>query len=194
MHHDENADGSVLTLELRRSLSELATPVPPPMSTILARGDARRRRTQASLASVGVALIAACAALTVGLTNTHGTTAPPGGGKVTRGPAYVLTSDVNGTDTLTLTMSQFFNPTSLQRALTNHGVPALVKSGSVCTSSPAPDGGVLSIRTDPPNTVTTFNPATFPSGTELFVGYSRTDRSAFITLVYVNSHTCTPRP
>ena len=34
-------------------------------------------------------------------------------------------------------MSQLFDPAALQQALTQHGIPALVKIGSYCSSSPA---------------------------------------------------------
>ena len=93
-------------------------------------------------------------------------------------------------------MGQFFDAAALQQALTDHGIPALVKTGTVCTSSPAPTAGVraLSIQTRTARTVTVFNPATFPSGVELFVGYSSTGRSAFTTLIYAKTHTCNKAP
>jgi hypothetical protein len=65
-------------------------------------------------------------------------------------------------------------------------------SGSVCTSNPAPTAGAgaLSIQARTARTVTVFNPAAFHSGVELFVGYSGTGHSAFVNLIYANSHTC----
>jgi len=127
---------------------------------------------------------------------------------------------VNGTDTLTLTMSQVLDPATLQQALTEHGIPALVKSGTYCTSSPAPadpvSAGVLSIQ--PPagsphetvpapsgptpsqvsqmaaHTVTVINPGAIPSGTELFFGYSSSDHAVFTDLIDINSYTCSDTP
>ena len=47
-------------------------------------------------------------------------------------------------------MSQMLDPATLQQALTQHGIPALVKTGTYCSSNPAaPDPvsiGVLSIQ------------------------------------------------
>ncbi len=207
MNHDESSDDSVLTRELRRSVSELATPMPPPLAAITAKGNARHRRTLANLAGMAVAVAAACTALALGLTgalgatpartsNALGSAGPSGGRTIVRTAAFILTSNVKGTDALTLTMDRFFDAAALQQAFTDHGIPALVKSGSVCTSSPAPSAGagVLSMQTRTARTVTVFDPAAFPSGVELFVGYSTTGRSAFTTLIYANSHTCSKAP
>ena len=82
-------------------------------------------------------------------TGTTGTAAGRSTGTI-RTAAFTLTSNANGTDTLTLTTSQVLDPAALQRALTQHGIRALVKTGTYCSSSPAaPDPasiGVLSVR------------------------------------------------
>jgi hypothetical protein len=62
---------------------------------------------------------------------------PLGIGHSQRG-GFILTSNDNGCDSLTLKICQFFGAATLQQALTDDGIPALVKSGSVCTSSPLP--------------------------------------------------------
>jgi hypothetical protein len=179
---------------------------PVTVSEVLTEQHQRRRFIKPFVALGAVA--AACTALALGLTGAFSATptrtsnalgsasAPSGGRTIVRTAAFILTSNVNGTDALTLTRGQFFDAAALQQALTDHGIPALVKSGSVCTSHPAPTAGTgaLSIQTRTDRTVTVFNPAAFPSGVELFVGYSSTGRSAFTTLIYANSHTCSKSP
>jgi hypothetical protein len=133
-----------------------------------------------------------------------------------RTAAFTLTRNANGTDTLTLTMSQMLDPAVLQQALAQDGIRALVKTGIYCWSSPAaPDPaslGVLSVRlpVKPPHvmvpapsgpapshlkqiaarTVTVINPAAMPSGTELFFGYSSSIHALFTDLIYTSSYTC----
>jgi hypothetical protein len=235
MNHDGNPNDTLLTMELRDALSELATPTRPSLTVITSRGRAHRRRRLAGLAGLGVTVAAAGTALAVGLTtalngaptrstNAMRSTAPPHGtGSSTgtiRTPAFILTADVNGTDTLTLTMNQVLDPAALQQALTDHGIPALVKSGTYCTSTPAPPdpvaAWVLSIQppgglpretvpapSGPPpsqvnqmaaHTVTVINPAALPAGTELFFGYSSTDRAVFTDLIDVGSYSCSENP
>jgi hypothetical protein len=231
MNQDETLNASALALELRDALTDLATPEVPPLAAITSRGRAHRRRRRAGFAGLGVTVAAVGTALAIGLTGalggspaqtkdavqpsapSHSTGTSP---RTIRTAAFILTSNTNGTDTLTLTMTQVLNPASLQQALTQDGIPALVKSGTICSSTPAaPDPlsiGVLSVQ--PPNglphgavpapsgpspsavqqmaahTVTVINPAAIPSGTELFFGYSSNNRAVFTDLIYTNSYTC----
>jgi hypothetical protein len=232
MNYDGNSNDSVLSTKLRDALCELAMPERPPLAAITSRGRAHQRRR---LAGFGVTVAAAGTALALGLTGafntapTQSTNAIRSTGPAhslgtsagtTRTPAFILTSNVNGTDTLTLTMSQVLDPATLQQALTADDIPALVKSGTFCTSSPAPpdpvSAGVLSIQ--PPagspneavpassgpipsqvnqmaaHTVTVINPAAIPSGTELFFGYSSTARAVFTDLIDISSYTCSDTP
>ncbi|MGA2305129.1 MAG: hypothetical protein ABSH29_13125 [Acidimicrobiales bacterium] len=113
-------------------------------------------------------------------------------------------------------MSQMLDPATLQQALTRDGIPALVESGTSCTSTPAPpdpvSAGVLSIQ--PPagspghavpapgyptpsqvlqiaaHTATVINPAGLPPGTELFFGYFSNVHAVFTDLIYTGSYTC----
>jgi hypothetical protein len=231
MNHDENPNDSALTRELRNALSELATPERPPLAAITSRGRSHQRRRLAGFAGLGVTGAAAGTALALGLTGALGAAPARSTGAIhaaaparstgtsagtIRTPAFILTSNANGTDTLTLTMSQMFNPVTLQQALTQHGIPALVQTGTSCTSSPAPPDpvsiGVLSLQ--PPagspqapvpvssgptpselnqiaaRTVTVINPAAIPSGTELFFGYSTSAHALFTDLIYTSSYTC----
>ena len=161
MNHGENPDDSVLILELREALSELATPGRPPLAAIARRGRTHQRWRLAGFAAVGVAVAAAGTALALGLTGALGaaparstgatrTAAPVRSGGTIRTAAFILTTNANGTDTLTLTMSQILDPATLQQALTQDGIPALVETGTICSSSPAaPDPvsvGVLSVE------------------------------------------------
>jgi hypothetical protein len=240
MNHDENPNDSPLSRELRDALSELATPERPPLAAITSRGRPYQRRRLAGFAGLGVTAAAAGAALTLLLTGalvatpdrstaatpptapTRSTSTNTTTGTVV-GPmqtaAFILTSNANGTDTLTLTTNQMLDPATLQQALTQHGIPALVKTGTYCTSNPAPpdpvSAGVLSIqlpraphrmvpapRSPAPgevqemaaHTATVINPAAMPSGTELFFGYSSNIHAVFTDLIYTSSYTCSNSP
>jgi hypothetical protein len=235
MNHEQYPnDGNTLTQELRDALTAVAAPERPPLAVIANRGRARQRRRLAGFAGLGgagAAAGAAGAALALGVTGVLGA-APAGSagatGTPTAAPAhnstgtirtaeFTLTSNANGTDTLTLrlTMRQMFDPTVLQRALAQDGIPALVKTGIYCSSSPAPPDpnsiGVLTAEfpngtplkpsspVKPPagfkplDTVTVINPAAMPSGTKLFFGYASSSL-LFSDLIYASSYTCGSQP
>jgi hypothetical protein len=232
MNLDEHPDDSVLTRELRDSVSQLTVPERPPLAAITSRGRGRQRRRLAGFGGLAVTGAAAGIALAVGLTGASGK-APAlsaGSGQVTASSgrtstiqtvAFTLTSNGNGTDTLTLPLKQILNSTTFQQALDKHHIPALVKTGTYCWSNPAPADphnlGVLTI--EPPikplhpglspvrgrpalpspskliaNTKTVINPAKIPSGTELFFGYSSDDHAVFVDLIYIHSYTCGSQP
>ena len=109
------------------------------------------------------------------------------------------------------------DPAALQQALARHGIPALVKTGTYCTSNPAaPDPtsiGVLpaNLPFKPPrrlgqpmrhihpagisaNTRTVINPSAMPTGTELFFGYIPGRSLVYAGLVHTNSYTCSSQP
>ncbi len=134
MNHDEHPDGdSTLAQELRDSLSVLAVPERPPLAAITGRGHAYQRRRLAGLAGLGVTCVAAGIALALGLAGVFG--AAPARTGTPQTVAFTLTSYTNGT--VSLKLSQMFDPVALQRALAQHGTRALVKIGSYCSSSPA---------------------------------------------------------
>ena len=226
MNHDEHPNDSVLTRELRDSLSEVAAPERPPLVEITNRGRAHQRRRLAVSAGLGVTGAAAGTALALSLTGVLGaaparstgairTAAPARSTGTIRTAAFTLTSNANGTDTLTLSNSQMLDPAALQRALAQHGIPALVKTDTYCSSNPAaPDPnsiGVLTVRhangtplpkkspavktvgpahVAPADIVTVINPAAMPSGTKLFFGYFNSDHALFVDLIYTSSYTC----
>jgi hypothetical protein len=94
------------------------------------------------------------------------------------------------------------DPGQLQKALTQHGIRAMVKIGAYCTSSPAaPDPvaiGVLTVikrggapaKHIAPSVVTVINPAALPGATELFFGYSPRTHIMYYNLIYIKSHAC----
>jgi hypothetical protein len=173
----------------------------------MARGRARRRRR---LTGLGVAGTAAATAAALGLAGVLGGGAGPAPASATiRTAAFTLAQNANGTDTLTLSQSQLFDPSALQQALARDGIPALVKIGTYCSSYPAPPRpssiGVISVR-QPDGTpaaksspgdqnpvlagaVTVINPAKMPAGTELFFDYIH--HGLVGSLIYTNSYTCT---
>jgi hypothetical protein len=233
MNYDENPNDSALMQEMRVAASQLVTPAPPPLAVIAGRGRARKRQRLAAFSGLGVTGVAAATALALSLTGAPAappasstgavqaeTPSSPGTSASTvQTDAFILTSNRNGTVTLTLTMSQILDAATLQQALTRHGIPALVKTGIYCSSSPAaPDpvsAGVLSTvmptgphtmvpaRSAPApselkqmaaRTATVINPGALPPGTELFFGYSTTIRAVFTDLIYTNAYTCSSNP
>ena len=224
MNHDQHPNDSTLTQELRNAISELAAPERPPLAAVTNRGRARQHRRLAGFAGLGVTSAAAVTALALSLTGVLGaapargtgtsrTTATARSTGTIRTAAFTLTRNANGTDTLTLSMSQMLDPAALQRALAQHGIRALVKTGTYCSSNPAaPDPGSIGVLTVqhangtpvpkpspavktpanfvPPNTVTVINPAAMPSGTELFFGYFNSDHGLFFDLIDTSSYTC----
>jgi hypothetical protein len=228
MSHDENPNDGAMTSALRDAISELATPERPPLAAIIGRGRAHHRRRLAGFASLSVTVAAGATALALSLSGVLG--APPAGSAGTthattpghstgtiRTAAFILASNANGTDTLTLTMSQMLDPATLQQALTQYGIPALVESGTTCTSTPAPpdpvSAGVLSgfqppagtphamvpapsgpapseVQEMAAHTVTVINPAALPPGTELFFGYFSDVHAVFTDLIYTGSYSC----
>lgn len=199
-HTEQPRDDAAVTRELRDSLAGIDAPARPSLEAIAARGRARQRRRVTGLAGLGSACAAAAAVAAVGLT---GSASPSGnagsGGTVgtVQTAAFTLTHNANGTDTLRLSMKQMFDPAELQRALARDGIPALVKTGVYCESTPrlpspvalgvlrierpngtpvgppAPPGrpGPHQVRI-PPGAVNVINPARMPAGSELFFDYA----------------------
>lgn len=232
MNGNENDyfDDDVLVGQLRESLSGLRVAARTPLDLIVDRGRTYQRRRRARYAGLGVTGVVASTVLALGLTGVFSTAAPGGSAGtnptaagslstgVFRTAAFTLIRNANGTATLSLTHSDMLDPATLQQVLDQHGIPALVKTDTYCTSSPAlPDpvrAGVLSIQ--PPgtssdhmapvpangglnpaaarqlidHTVTVINPAKIPTGAELYFGYFG-GQGLFTTLITIDSHTCT---
>jgi hypothetical protein len=177
-----------------------------PVEAILAKG--RSRRHHRRLAQLSAA-VAASGALALGLATVIGSgSLAPAPGTI-RTAAFTLARNANGTASLTLNQDQVFHPATLQRALARDGIPALVQTGTYCTSTPAPpSGGVVSVQLPdgspvpitgrrspvPPDAVTVINPAAMAAGTELSFTYVNHDRVLTGSLIYTAAHTCSPTP
>jgi hypothetical protein len=133
MNDGEHPDDSALAAKLVDSLAEVTVPERPPLAAITGRGRVHRRRRLAGLAGLGGTGTAAVIALVLGLTGVFG--APPARTGTMQTAAFTLTSYTNGT--VSLKLSQLFDPAALQQALAQHGTRALVRIGSYCSSSPA---------------------------------------------------------
>ena len=148
MNYDEHPADTALAEELQESLAELAVPERPPLAAIISRGRVRQRRRLAGLAGLGGTGAAAGIALALVLTSVFGA-APARGPGTIQTAAFTLTSHADGS--VSLSLSQMFDPPALQRALAQDGIRALVKSDAYCSSSPAaPDPGRLGVLSPGP--------------------------------------------
>jgi hypothetical protein len=190
-------------LQARDALS--GTRMETPVEAILAKGRSRRRRRRLAQLSAAVAASGALA-LGLAIVGSNSSALAPG---TIRTAAFTLARNANGTASLTLNQDQVFNPAALQQALARDGIPALVQTGTYCTSTPAPpSSGVVSIQLPdgspvphtgnqspvPPDAVTVINPAAMPGGTELSFTYSNHDRDLTGSLIYTAAHTCSSTP
>jgi hypothetical protein len=190
-------------LQARDALS--GTRMETPVEAILAKGRSRRRRRRLAQLSAAVAASGALA-LSLAIVGSNSSAPVPG---TIRTAAFTLARNANGTASLTLNQDQVFNPAALQQALARDGIPALVQTGTYCTSTPAPpSSGVVSIQLPdgspvpqtgnqspvPPDAVTVINPAAMPAGTELSFTYSNNDHRLIFALIYTAAHTCSHTP
>jgi hypothetical protein len=188
-----------------------------PAEQIVHRSRAVRARRWIPAAVSGLALVAAAAAvLCLGLSGAFGAgqvrDASPAQARVTgtiRTAAFTLVRHANGTATLTINPHELLDAAALQNDLQQYGIPAMVTSGSFCSSDPAPVGfsQVVSFYPAghhhpvviPPgiHPTVTFNPSAMPAGTELSFGIfqlSSGGQQADFTLINPNSYTCTSAP
>jgi hypothetical protein len=178
-----------------------------PVEAILAEGRSRRHRRRLVQSSAAGIAASGCLALGLALVVGSGSSAPVPG--TIRTTAFTLARNANGTASLKLNQDQTFDPAALQQALTRDGIPALVQTGTYCTSTPAPpSSGVVSIELPdgspvpytgrqspvPPDAVTVINPAAMAAGTELSFTYLNRDRVLTGNLIYTAAHTCSSTP
>ena len=89
-------------------------------------------------------------------------------------------------------------PGILQNDLAQYGIQAMVRTGSFCSSNPAPDWSQV-MSFSPPgngpvqNPSITINPSAMPAGTELSFGNFQlpTGQKTDLALINTNSYTCT---
>lgn len=162
--------------------------------------------------ATAVTAVAASAAVVIGLglSGSFGSSPARVTGAI-RTSSFTLTSYSDGTDTLTLNPKELLDPAALQSDFQQYGIPAVVTSGSLCTSDPAPAGFSKAVTGPGPGTgegtpggnqpAITINPSAIPAGTELSVGdfqlssgeYSGSQQADFV-LIYANSYTCSNTP
>lgn len=202
--HEQMSDNEVLHA-VAESLSALPVPEPPEAKAVMARGRTRRHRRRAG---IGLAGTAAAVASALGLASAlAGGSAPALATGTIRTTAFTLVKNENGTVTLTLTMSQMFNPKALQQALAQDGIPALVKIGTDCSSPSGSAGSVsaiLSVQLPdgrpvtgplgtqipvPHDAVNVINPTAIPVGTELFFDFTG-EHELITKLINIGSYTC----
>jgi hypothetical protein len=200
--NDQLNDGTVLS-ELHDSLTDLDIPQRPRLEAITARGRAHRRQRVAAVAGLSVAGAAAATALVLGLTGVLGPASARGTGTV-RTAAFTIVSNPDGTTTLTIKPQVLFDPSTLQADLEQNGIPAMVTSGSFCSSDPAPADISQAVSFQPgfqsdaqqqqvPDPTVTINPAGIPAGTELSFGTFPVPpgRQTTIALIDTTAYTCT---
>jgi hypothetical protein len=204
--HDEMSDTEVLRAAAK-SLSALPMASPPDVAAIMARGRMRRRHRISGAA--GVLVAAAGTALVLGLTGVLGPASALAPATI-RTASFTLVSNANGTATLTINVNELLDAAALQNDLHQDGVPAMVTSGSFCSSDPAPAGfsQVVSFDSQPSTSgfaqrqkevhpTITFRPAAMPAGTELSFGVfqlSSGRQQADFELINTSSYTCTNTP
>jgi len=204
--HDEISDNEVLRTAAG-SLSALPVPGPPDAEAVMARGRTRRHRRRAG---IGMAGTAAAAATAIGLASVlAGGPVPAHATGTIRTLGFTLVKNDNGSVTLTLTQHQMFNPDTLQHALAQDGIPALVQIGTWCSSKLAPGSALnkaVSIQLPggspvtgapgqrevpiPPDAVNVIDPAAIPAGAELFFGFQNNDHDIVVNLINIDSYTC----
>jgi hypothetical protein len=203
--HDELSDNEVLRAA-SESLSAIPMASPPEVESIMTRGRAHRRRRLSAVAGLPAAA-AAGTALVLGLTGVLGPAQAP---ETIRTVSFTLVSHTNGTATLTINPNELLDTAALQNDLQQDGIPALVTSGSFCSSDPTPAGFSQAVSFNPPPSTSgfaqtqrgvqptvTFNPAAMPDGTELSFGdfqLSSGGQQADFVLINANSYTCTSTP
>ncbi len=206
MNHDQHPNDSVLTQDLRDSLCELTTPERPTLAAITTRGRAHQRRRLAGFASLGVVGAAAGTALALGLTGILGA-APARSTSTIQTMAFTLVKHANGTATLTINTNVLLDPSTLQSDLEQDGIPAIVNTGSFCSSDPSPAGfnQVTAAPKPAPGAPLDFtiNPAAIPAGTELSFGFFKlanvqgsghAGEETVIGLIDTNSYNCASTP
>jgi hypothetical protein len=149
-------------------------------------------------AGIAAATSAAAVVLGLGLAGAFGS-APARGTGTIQTTAFTLVSHANGTATLTIDLNVLLDPATLQSDLQRDGIPALVTSGSFCSSDPVPAGfmqvvppGPKTPGVPPQDRTITFDPAAMPAGTELSFGYfplSPGGETA-LGLIDTDSYTC----
>jgi hypothetical protein len=181
--------------ELRCAFTRAAADFPAPEQARqrLLQRDYRPGRGHRQLAAgITAATAAAAVVLGLGLTGAFGS-APARGTGTIRTAAFTLVEHADGTATLTIRPGSVLDPATLQNDLRHYGIPAIVTTGSFCSSDPAPPGFPQVVTGHKQPRTITINPAAMPAGTELSFGNFRVAAGpeTAIQLIDTNSYTCT---
>ena len=183
--------------ELRRAFARAAADIPEPEQArqrLLQRNYRPGRGHRQLAAGIAVATAAAAVVLGLGLTGAFGSAPAPARGVGTiRTAAFTLVEHANGTATLTIKPGSILDPDTLQNDLRQYGIPAIVTTGSFCSSDPTPPGFSQVVTGQKQPRTLTINPAAMPPGTELSFGNFRVAAGpeTAIQLIDTNSYTCT---
>lgn len=203
MVRNDQLNHDIVLRDLRDSMSGITVPEPPHLNAVIARGRARRRRRLHTMTGLSIAGLAAGAALVLALA---GVLSPATVRSLStiRTAAFAIVGHPDGTASLTINAGEAFDPAALQADLAKYGIPALVNSGSFCSSDPAPDGFSQVVTFQPPfqgdsdyknlsNPTITINPAALPDGTELSFGTFpiASGEQTAIALITTSSYACT---
>jgi hypothetical protein len=154
---------------LRGSLTDVRMTVP--FNDIVTTGQTRRRRRVLGYAGAVTAMGALVAVITVGAANGPTRPAHP---YLT---AFTVATQTDGATTLTLLKGDQYrlDPDALSRALSDHGIPAIVRVNTTCDSDPSPQSGLDQVVTEQRTTQSavtlTINPSALAAGEELSIGY-----------------------
>ena len=191
--------------QLRSTLARAAADFENPdqaRQRLLQRDYHPRRGNLRLAAGLTAAAAGAVVALSLGLSGVFGSARPqPAQAHLA---AFSLTSNRNGTVTLTLRPNVPLNPSAIQHALARHGIPALVKVGSYCYSNPAPANNGA-VQTNPklrgyppgerlPTTRVVINRSALSPGTEIGFGFLNHNRLFVQNIIDDNAHTCATSP
>jgi hypothetical protein len=184
---------------LRNALAQAAADIQHPEQArqrLLQHNYRPGRRHRRLGAGITAATAASAVVLGFSLTGVLGSAPAPGTGTI-RTVAFTLVKHANGTAALTINLNVLLDASTLQSDLQQDGIPALVTTGSFCSSEPVPPGiqQVLAGPKAPPGAARTFtiNPAAIPASTELSFGNFQLSPGAetAIGLIDTNSYTCT---
>ncbi len=187
---------------LRSVLAQAAADIQDPEQATqrLVRRDYRPGRSRQKLGTgMTAAAAAAAAVLGLGLSGVFDS-AQAGGTDTIRTAAFTLVKDANGMVTLTINLFAVLEPNALKTDLEQDGIPAIVTTGSFCSSAHAPAGFAQVVTVSGPkgSRTMTINPAAMPVGTELSFGYFHTPpaagspagQAAALALIDTNSYNC----
>jgi hypothetical protein len=214
-NHDMNDDDVLRAV--RGSLSGVRIPASPRLEAIVARGRARRRRRHVELSVAGVASGAALVLSLSGVIGSVGRAPARSSGRADV-RAFSVVSNSNGTTTLTLNLDGGLNdPNAVRQALAQHGIPALVTVGELCTTAVRPDApGAITQQPPPGGTPAgsagespifrssgavgsqkesiVFDPSAMPAGSEVSIGYRQDSHGRQISVRLIEAGaplTCT---